>query len=100
MDTRISTGALPPYHLKRLLLWAFCDGKPKSTLAKDIIVARIEANEELINRKVADYAEEYGLSVEALTEVVLQTGIGGKSFKQLHELLEKDVGQGDEAQQT
>jgi hypothetical protein len=91
MDTRFSTAPLPSYHYKRFLFWAFCDRKSKSNLSKDILVARTEANETLIERKLLDYATEYNLSVEELSDLILQANIDGLSFAKLHEGLKEKV---------
>ena len=91
MDKRIATAELPIYHYKRLLLWAFCDRKSKANLAKDVLVARVEANQALIDLKLEEVAKSYGITVEDLVDKVIQADLGPdkKTAAQLEVELEK-----------
>lgn len=62
---------LPPFHEKRLLLWAYCKKQSKTGLAQNILQSRVEVNEEQILRMVADQAEDWGCSLEEATERIL-----------------------------
>jgi len=55
---------LPRWHYKRLIWWAAGKGQSISGMAERTIAARIEANEEQIERIIADEAEETGRSVD------------------------------------
>lgn len=92
MDGRIYTSEMPPYHLKKLVYWAFADRKTKTTLAKDILVARTEVNDELIDRKLADYALNYLFTTEQLKELILLADSKGISNAQLHNTLKEYAG--------
>lgn len=96
MDTRLSTAALSPYHWKQLVLWAACDNKRKSALSRDILVARIEANRELIDLKVSAYADEYGVSVERLTEAMLKLDTENVSPTKFHDRLKAELDEENE----
>lgn len=62
---------LPPFHEKRLLLWAYCKKQTKTALAQNVLQNRVEVNEEQIFRMVADQAEDWGCSVEEATNRIL-----------------------------
>lgn len=98
MDKRIGTAELPLYHYKRLLLWAFCDRKSKANLAKDILVARVESNQVLIDLKLAEAASSYGLSVDDLIAKIFDADSGStkKTAAQLESELEKSAGKNSE----
>lgn len=88
--TRLYTSEIPPFHMRLLLFWAFCDRKTKTTLAKDILVARAEVNADLIDRKMADTAAGYGLPLPLFQAVVLAAD-GQMSVSQLHRLLSEGL---------
>jgi spore cortex formation protein SpoVR/YcgB (stage V sporulation) len=90
MDTRISTAALSPRHYKRLIFLAAIDNTRKASLAKDILVAYIDAHRQEIDLKLADCADEYGISVERLSDLILAFDADGQSTARLHEQLEEE----------
>jgi len=55
---------LPKFHYKELSLWSTCRGQSVSGLAERELMEWIEANEEQIERIIADEAEETGRSVD------------------------------------
>lgn len=55
---------LPPFHEKRLLIWAHCKRQSKTALSQNIIQARVEANLEDIKMMLVDQAKDWGISVE------------------------------------
>lgn len=55
---------LPRWHYKRLIWWSRAKGQSISGMAERIIAARIEANEEQIERMLEDEAQELGVDVE------------------------------------
>jgi hypothetical protein len=75
---------LPPWHEKRLLFWAYCKGTTKTQMAINTLQARIEANEQQIDRMLAERAESLGISVEELQQQILEAsnwaepGFGGE----------------------
>lgn len=87
----VYTAELPIYHYKRFLLWAFSDRKSKANLAKDVLVARVEANQALIDLKLEEVAKSYGITVEDLVDKVIQADLGPdkKTAAQLEAELEK-----------
>lgn len=62
---------LPPWHEKRLILWAEMKGTTKTTLGQNVLQARIEANEDQIESMLRDQAIERGLTVEQLKAEIL-----------------------------
>jgi hypothetical protein len=85
--TRVYTSEIPPFHLQLLLFWAFVDRKTKTTLAKDILVARAEANIGVIDRKLADTADLYEVTLPFLQRLIYLADGAGVSVSQLHKLL-------------
>jgi len=63
---------LPPWHEKRLILWAWCKGTSKTGLAQNILQARVEANEDLIENMLKDTATDQGVNVEDLKRQILE----------------------------
>lgn len=68
---RIQIG-LPPFHEKRLLLWAYCKAQSKTNLCQNIVQARVEANEPQILEMVGDRAKDWGCSTEEAIERILK----------------------------
>jgi len=62
----------PKWHTKRLLWWAHAKGVSKTGLTQNTMQARIEANEEQIERMMQDLAEEAGMKVKAYKAKVLE----------------------------
>jgi len=58
--------SLSPYDYRKLKNWSTLHGKSPTAFAGQIVAARIEANLELINRMMEDYAKTKGMSKEDL----------------------------------
>lgn len=63
---------LPPWHEKRLIWWAWCKGVSKTGLAQNTLQARIEANEEMIERMLEEAAADQGISVDELKQKIIE----------------------------
>jgi len=62
---------LPPWHEKRLIWWAWCKGASKTGLAQNTLQARVEANEDLIEKMLKDAATDQGVGVDELKRQIL-----------------------------
>lgn len=58
--------SLSPYDYRKLKNWSTLHGKSPTAFAGQIVAARIEANLDLINKMVEDYAQTKGMSKEEL----------------------------------
>lgn len=58
--------SLSPYDYRKLRNWSTLHGKSPTAFAGQIVAARIEANLDLINRMMEDYAKTKGISKEEL----------------------------------
>lgn len=65
------TISLPPYHYRRGKLWAWAKGRGLAALVSDVFQARMEANDDLVDRILTDRAQDLGISVEELTQRIL-----------------------------
>jgi hypothetical protein len=63
---------LPPWHEKRLIWWAFIKGASKTGLAQNILQARIEASDPLIQDGLRELAEDEGISMDDLKARLLK----------------------------
>lgn len=70
-ETRRATIKLPMYHHQWLKVWAHLKGRGVSTLATDIVQARVEANLDQINLMLESRAKDRGLSPEELIAKIL-----------------------------
>jgi hypothetical protein len=85
---RVYSSEMPPYQYKLLIWWAFCDRKTKTTLAKDILVARAEANSGLIvDQKLPDYAADFDCTPDELMQLIIEADAVNYSNIQLHDIL-------------
>lgn len=67
--------ALPPYHEKLFLCWAYSKGVSKTALAQNTLQSRVEANELEIIMMVEERAEEWDCSmVEAQARILAAMG--------------------------
>lgn len=88
-DTRISTGELGEYHYQRFLQWSFVQRQSKAAFARNVLVARTDANADGIDQGLEFYANRYGISTEELCELVAQLDNEKKSISQIHAALEE-----------
>ena len=63
---------MPPFHEKRLLVWAYCKRQSKTALSQNIIQARVEANIEDIEMMLVDQAKDWDISVEETEGRILE----------------------------
>lgn len=63
--------ALPPYHEKLFLCWAYCKGVSKTNLSQNLIQARTEANEPQILEMVDERAKAWGCSRDDAMDRIL-----------------------------
>ena len=87
--SRISTAELGSYYLKFLLLWALVENQSKGAFAANIIKARVDANKNGIQAGLEHYANEYGLTVEEMSNIVVQLDSEGRSIPQIHAALKE-----------
>jgi predicted DsbA family dithiol-disulfide isomerase len=64
--------ALPSWHEKRLIWWAHVKGASKTSLAQNILQARIEANDQQVQQALAEIAADEGVSLEELKNRLLE----------------------------
>lgn len=70
---------IPPFYMKRLVAWAFCKKQTKTSLAQNILQARIEANDDLIKKMVAEQATDWGVSeADAWERILAEMGYDPK----------------------
>jgi hypothetical protein len=91
-DTRIGSAEFGEYHYQEFLHWSFCDRQSKAALLRNVAVARTDANQQLIDRKMAAYAQLYKISLEQLKERVRLADEEKISIAKLHETLIKEAG--------
>jgi hypothetical protein len=92
VDTRVGSAEFGDYHYTELLKWAFGDRKSKAALIRDIGVARVDANQDLINRKLDYYITLYGKSEAELIERIREADEEGISIAKLHQTLAEEAG--------
>lgn len=63
---------LPVWHEKRLIWWATAKATTKTTLAQNILQARIEANEEQIDGMLSDMAKDRRIPLDDLKDQILK----------------------------
>ena len=63
---------LPSWHEKRLIWWAFIKGTSKTGLAQNILQARIEANDPLIQDGLKELAKDERISVDEIKDRLLK----------------------------
>lgn len=95
-DTRIGSAEFGGYHYQRHLAWSFCDRQSKAALLRNLAVARIDANQQLIDRKLEYYAHLYGVSVEELLQRIMDADDQKISIAKLHQVLAAESGQPDD----
>lgn len=91
-DTRVGSAEFGDYHYNEFLKWSFGDRKSKAALLKDVGVARTDANQELIDRKIAYYSRLYGLTEEQLIDRIRQADEENISVAKLHQNLVAEAG--------
>jgi hypothetical protein len=95
-DTRISTGELGEFHYQRFLQWAFVQRQSKAAFARNVLVARTDANNTGIDQGLEFYATRYGISIEELCELIAQLDNEKRSISQIHIALEERFGKASE----
>lgn len=63
---------LPPWHEKRLILWAYAKGTTKTQLAQNTLQARVEANADQINEMIQSLANDMKVDPEVLERQILE----------------------------
>lgn len=58
--------SLPAWHFRYLLLWARLKKQSQSELIQNVVQARVEANQDQIDRMVADLAALEGMTPDQL----------------------------------
>lgn len=96
-DTRISTGELGEFHYQRFLQWCFVQRQSKAAFARNVLVARADANTSGIDQGLEFYAERYKISIEELCNLIAELDNGKRSISQIHLDLE-DRFKADEAE--
>jgi hypothetical protein len=91
-DTRIGSAEFGEYHYQQFLGWSFCDRQSKAALLRNLAVARTDANQESIDRKIAFYAKLYRLTSDELLERIRLADEQKISIAKLHETLAKEAG--------
>ena len=72
-DEKIKTSInIPKYHYNWLKIWAYFKGRGTTTLAQDIIQARIEANREEISLMLESRANDLSLTPAQLIDKILK----------------------------
>jgi hypothetical protein len=72
IDKKIKVSALiPEYHYRRGKLWGWVKGQPLTTLVANVFAARVEANEEEIERMIENRARDLGKTKEELITEIL-----------------------------
>lgn len=95
-DTRISTGELGEFHYQRFLQWSFVQRQSKAGFARNVLVARTDANSEGIDQGLEFYANRYNISIEELCELIAQFDNEKKSISQIHAALEERFNKSEE----
>lgn len=70
-NTKRRTIRIPIWHERYLKLWAWAKGQTPTALLGNIAQARIEANQEQIDRMIAGCAESMGVTVDDLEAKIL-----------------------------
>lgn len=86
-DTRIGSAEFGDYHYTEFLKWSFGDRQSKAALLRNLAAARTDANQELIDRKIAYYANLYKLTEEQLIERIRLADESNISIAKLHQTL-------------
>lgn len=74
MDTKSRTTIqIPDYHWRRGKIWAWLKGRGIATLVSDVFQARVEANEDEIQRMLTNRAKDLGITPDELMDQILQT---------------------------
>lgn len=95
-DTRISSAEFGDYHYRRFLLWCFAERQSKAAYLRNMAVARVDANQDVINNISSHYCQLYDLSLEELQEYIYLADLNGVSISMLHDRLEQGL-RGEEA---
>lgn len=90
-DTRISSSAFGDYHYRRFLLWCFVERQTKAAYLRNLAVARIDANQEIIQNIAAHYCELYKLTPEELQDYIYKADQNNVSISMLHDRLESGL---------
>ena len=64
---------IPAWHRKLLILWAYFKGASPTGLAGNILQSRIEANQGQIQAMLEDRAKDLGLTVDELTNEIIDS---------------------------
>jgi len=91
-DTRIGSAEFGDYHYTEFLKWSFGDRQSKAALLRNLAVARTDANQELIDRKVAYYASLYKMTEEQLVDRIRLADEANISVAKLHQTLAAEAG--------
>jgi hypothetical protein len=94
-DTRISTAELGEFHYQRFLQWAFVQRQSKAAFARNVLVARTDANNEGIDQGLEFYSARYNISIEELCERIAHLDNEKRSISQIHAALEEQFGQAE-----
>lgn len=85
---RFTTSDFSEYHTEELILWAFFDGKSGvGQMIRDIVQARVEGNNDALDRKKKRYSEIYGIPQEELRDTIVRMVKEKQSFKKIEEFL-------------
>ena len=72
IDKKIRVTALiPEYHYRRGKLWGWVKGQPLTTLVANVFAARVEANEDEIERMIENRAKYLGKNKDELIAEIL-----------------------------
>jgi hypothetical protein len=72
IDKKIRVTALiPEYHYRRGKLWGWVKGQPLTTLVANVFAARVEANEDEIERMIENRAKDLGKTKDELIAEIL-----------------------------
>lgn len=62
---------VPEYHYRRAKIWGWVKGQPLTTLASNVFAARVEANEDEIDRMIENRAKDLGKTKDELIDEIL-----------------------------
>jgi hypothetical protein len=85
------------YHYQRFIQWAFVQRQSKAAFARNVLVARTDANTDGINQGLEFYASRYNITVESLCELIAELDNQKKSIAQIHAALEERFSENSES---
>ncbi|MEB3209814.1 MAG: hypothetical protein VKL39_00600 [Leptolyngbyaceae bacterium] len=84
-STRIQSGELGPYHHAKFLHWAFVQRQNKSGFARNVLVARTDANQDEIQQGLDFYAEHLEIDKSELKKAIEDMDRYGLQVSQIHQ---------------